>query len=75
MNVLGYFVHRADKEINSWTAMIVIEEEVGKELLCYTGQEQHSYIMDRKYLDECVPITKEQYKEASKLFYTPPEYL
>ena len=72
MNIVGYFVHKDDKEINALTAMVVIEE--GNELQCYTGKEQHSDI-SRDYLAECSPITKEQYKEASKLFYTPAEYL
>lgn len=73
MNIVGYFVHKDDKEINSWTAMVVIESE--NQMQCYTGQEGHNDIKYRGWLDELVPITKEQYLEASRLFHTPEEYI
>lgn len=75
IKVLGYFTHKEDKEINSYTAMVFIDSGLrGNKVECYCPQEGHSEV-DRAYINECTPISKAEYLEASKLFYTPAEYL
>lgn len=80
MKVLGYFIHKDDKEINALTAIVVLEYEYVrgletlKQIVCYSGKEQHSDI-SYEYFKELVPITKEQYLQASRNFYTPIEYI
>lgn len=71
--VLGYFVHKDDKELNSYTVLVVVDEGY-KKLTCFCPQEGHSE-MDRGYFKECRRITKEEYLEASKLFCTPSDYI
>lgn len=73
INVLGYFVHKDDTELNPLTVMVIIESE-GGDLMCYCPAEQHCKI-DRGYFNECVPISKADYLKASAGFYTPKEYL
>lgn len=73
MEVLGYFVHSNDTEINSLTAMVILESDEGL-LQCYTAKEQHAEI-NRDYFNECREITKEEYITAAQGFYTPVEYL
>ncbi|MFQ3543600.1 hypothetical protein Q7A53_05895 [Halobacillus rhizosphaerae] len=76
VNVLGYFVHKDDKELNSYSVMVIINEKWShtKELTGYCPQESH-FGTDREYLKECRKISKDDYLKASKLFYTPAEYL
>jgi hypothetical protein len=71
--VLGYYLHKDATEINAQNVMIAIDEGY-KRLTCFCPYEGHSE-MDREYFAECTPITKAQYLEASKIFYTFPEYL
>ena len=70
--VLGYFRHKDDHELTPLTVLVAIEAD--GELYVYCPKEQHCRT-DRGYLEECVPIAKEQYIQASKGFYTPREYL
>lgn len=73
MKLLGYFVHKDDKELNGVTIMVVIDEGY-RRLTCYSPIGQHSE-MDRGYFEECVKITKDEYLNASKGIYTPSDYL
>jgi hypothetical protein len=70
-NLLGYYVHKDDKELTGVSVMVVLEDEDG--LYCYSPIGQH-HTMSREYFEECVEITKEEYIEASSC-YTPSEYL
>jgi hypothetical protein len=76
MKVLGYYIHKDDKEISSWTAMVIMDEVWSRrqELTGFCPQEGH-FGTSKEYLDECISITKEDYLEASKQFHTPKEYL
>jgi hypothetical protein len=73
MDILGYFIHKDYKELIAENVMVVIDEGY-KRLSCYCPIGQHSE-MDRGYFAECLPITKEEYVEASRNFYTPSDYL
>lgn len=76
MNILGYFVHRDDQELNGVTVMVVIDESwdgSDKTLTCYSPIGQH-HAIHKDYFAECIPITREQYIAASG-YDTPREYL
>lgn len=76
--VLGYYVHKDRQELWAENVEVVIMDDheyfqSGKlTFYCPIGQHSNG---DMGYLEECLPITKEQYIEASKGFYTPEEYL
>jgi hypothetical protein len=75
--VLGYFIDRDDKEageINGATVFVAIDEGDHDRLTYYAPIGQHSE-GDRRYLDRCVEITKEEYLEASGPNGTPSDYL
>lgn len=75
INVLGYYIHKEDTEINSWTVMVLFDSGLtGGKIEGYSPQESH-FTCDRDYIEDCKEITKAQYLNASKLFYTPEEYL
>lgn len=73
MDILGFYMHKDDEDLIAQNVMVVIDEGHAR-LTCYSPTEQHSE-MDWGYFNQCLPITKEQYLEASKLFYTPNDYL
>jgi DUF1680 family protein len=70
--ILGFYVD-PNQEIKANTVMVVINEGY-KKLTYYCPVGQHGE-MDWSYFAECNPITKEQYMEVSKSFYTPKDYL
>ncbi|MCR8994611.1 hypothetical protein [Brevibacillus laterosporus] len=74
---LGYYIHKDYAELEPLNLMIIYEDchEVhGKFLTMYNPVEAHREI-GYDYFGECIQITKEQYLEASKGYYTPSEYL
>lgn len=73
MKIIGYFLHSDATEVNAQNVGVAIDEG-HKRLTCFSPYEGHSE-MDRGYFEECKEITKDEYIEASKNFYTPIEYL
>jgi hypothetical protein len=71
MKVLGYFTD--GKTINLQSVFIAIDDNE-RRLTIYSPTEQHSE-GDRDYVKECRKITKEEYLNVSKNFYTPSDYL
>lgn len=77
--IIGYFldegVTRADAKAKD--AFVVFEngndDKIWLELYCPVGQ--HSELKDDSYLDVCETITKDEYKQITKGFHTPGEYL
>lgn len=77
MKILGYYVHKDNAELEPLNVMVIYENYHpvhGKFLTIYNPVEAHGEI-GFDYFDECIQITKEQYSEASKGYYTPAEYL
>jgi hypothetical protein len=74
IKVLGYYVDRNGNENSAYDVFVAIDEGVKEKLTyyCPIGQHQQG---DRGYMDECNPITKEQYLKASSDLYTPVAYL
>jgi hypothetical protein len=73
MKILGYYVEK-DAQVSANTVLVAIDNG-DVELTCYCPTEQHCS-MTRAYLKECTTkIDKETYIEASKLFFTPSDYL
>ena len=70
--ILGFFLDIGGDKKSSWDVFIAIDE--GNHLSCYCPQTQHAYL-DRGYMESCEEITKEEYLEASRNFYTPEDYL
>jgi ribosomal protein S27E len=72
--VLGYFVDNGGDKTSSWDVFVAIVSEDGEYLGHYCPQTGHGDLQ-KGYLETCQRITKEEYLEASKLFYTPKDYL
>lgn len=73
--ILGYFAHEKDiDDLSANNVMVVIDEGEKGRLTYYCPIGQHSWFY-KEYLNECVEISKEDYKKVSKLFYTPEDYL
>jgi hypothetical protein len=75
--VLGYFIDQDDMqagEINGATVFVAIDEGYHDKLSYYAPIGQHSE-GDRRYLDRCIEITKEEYLKASGPNGTPSDYL
>ena len=86
LNIIGYYKESAvlaDTEshnFNEKSQYIVIFENSTIDgsktwLEGYSVIDGHFELKDKAYLISCEKITKEQYIEATKGFYTPPEYL
>jgi len=74
--VLGYYAdnHVTLETADSATIFVAIDEGQHSTITYYTPVGQHSEGA-RMYLEECTPITKEEYLSISKHIYTPAEYL
>jgi hypothetical protein len=79
-NIIGYYSDKdadKDKPLSPDSVFVAIDEPwdyTGKYITAYCPIGQHG-ALDRDYLKECSKITREQYIQASKGFYTPEEYL
>lgn len=76
VKIIGYYMDK-DGDLSPGSVFIAIDEPAdiqGKFITGYCPIGQHCHI-DREYLKECIPISKEQYIQASKGFFTPKEYL
>lgn len=76
IKIIGYYADK-DKPLGPNTVFVAINEHwdrAGKYITAYCPIGQHGPL-DKKYLKECIKISKEQYLQASKGFYTPEEYL
>lgn len=71
--LLGYYID-ADVEASPSTIFVAIDEGQYDTVTLYTPIGQHSEGA-REYIEECTPITKEEYLNISKGIYTPAEYL
>ncbi|QIW88817.1 hypothetical protein P59_220 [Bacillus phage P59] len=75
--VLGYFIDQDDMqagEMNGVTVFVAIDEGYHDRLTYYAPIGQHSE-GDRRYLDGCIEISKEQYLKAAGPNGTPSDYL
>lgn len=74
--VIGYFVDKNGDKTEAKDVFIALVNYRGEERFYeyYSPTEQHGNL-SIEYMYECTPITLEEYKEVSKLFYTPIEYL
>jgi hypothetical protein len=74
--VIGYFIDRLDEgeEVNSATVCVAIDEGRPNNYTYYCPIGQHSE-GDKEYIQDCTPITKEQYLAISGHLYTPKDYL
>jgi len=79
VKVLGYYVDKdvEVKKASAGDAFVISEDEGprGKYLVGYCPMGQHFELKDDKYLDVCTKIDKGTYKEITKGFYTPEDYL
>lgn len=79
IKIIGYYVDKGIEKgkATMGDAFVVIENEGsrGKYLEGYCPQGQHFELKDPKYLDVSTKITKDEYKEITKGWYTPPEYV
>lgn len=74
--VIGYYIDKGGS-LSPGEVFIAINrfwDWQGKYITAYCPIWQHGPL-DKGYLKECYKITKEQYIQASKGFYTPKEYL
>jgi hypothetical protein len=77
VEILGYFLEPDFHELEPLNVMVIYEnyhETKGKFLTYFNPVEGHGEI-EQDYFDECEPITKEDYLQASENYYTPEEYL
>lgn len=74
--VLGYFIDRLEEgeEVSSYNVFVAIDEGYRGKLTYYCPIGQHSEGV-REYIDDCTPITKEEYLRVSGHLYTPKDYL
>jgi len=73
--IIGYYLDNTVKREEARPSDIFVAIDEGNErLTIYAPIGQHGE-GDRGYVEECTPITIEQYKEISKQFCTPAEYL
>lgn len=73
MEVQGYFLD-VKGELKPTDVFVALGEDSKCRIEVYCPIGQHSQA-DKDYVKECTEITKEQYKEASKGYYTPEDYL
>lgn len=73
---MKYYIDRLDVEekVSASNVFVVTGEDNGI-VNFYAPIGQHGEIKDKKYLDECTEITKEEYIKYSNNFYTPVDYL
>lgn len=69
--VIGYF---SDNNTPTLESIFVAIDDNERRLTIYSPTEQHSE-GDRDYVKQCKKISKSKYKELSKNFYTPIDYL
>lgn len=74
MIVVGYFVDYNGDETMASNNFVAIDEGYKDKLSYYCPIGQHSH-GDRDYIKECKEITKEQYMETTRHFWTPTDYL
>lgn len=70
--IIGYYIEK-DGTLDVKDIFVAIDTG-GKRLKIYSPVYEHSEA-DREYLNECTIILKEQYKQVSKGYYTPKEYV
>lgn len=84
LNIIGYYkespiVNEAGEQNEKLLYMVVYENNKidgsQKWLEGYNVLEGHFEIKDKVYLHSCKKITKDEYKAATKGWYTPKEYL
>lgn len=71
LKIKGYY---SDEKIPTLQSIFVAIETNEKRLTIYSPTEQHSE-GDWCYVLQCKKISKSKYKELSKNFYTPSDYL
>lgn len=80
MKIIGYFLDsNVDSDVLPYDAkdvFVAIDSGDAREgrVSIYAPIGQHSEA-DLGYIEECIEISKESYLEASKLFYTPSDYI
>lgn len=74
MKIIGYYQDTRDGIEGAESVFVAIERVSNGRVSIYAPIGQHSEA-DEGYIKECREITKGQYKEISKLFYTPVDYL
>lgn len=72
VKVLGYYVDREEQPTPS-TVFVAFQLDGHYGHYCPVGQ--HGDLKDISYLNECRKISKEEYLEVSKGYYTPLDYL
>ena len=72
--VTGYFVEVGGEPTAADVFVALNEEQRNGRVPIYSPIGQHSQA-DKEYIAECTKITKEQYKEISKGYYTPEDYV
>ena len=73
-DIIGYFVDVNGDMSNPADVFIAIEEDNTSDIIGYCPIGQHVTI-SRDYISECQEITKDEYMQAAKGYYTPKEYL
>lgn len=74
MDVKGYYMDTGGTLQASDVFVYIVDNDRGGRCQVYCPIGQHSEA-DIPYISECKRITKKEYMEASKLFYTPEDYL
>lgn len=76
IKIIGYFVDVNGDKTKAENVFVAIDDIANSrgDLTVYCPIGQHSSA-SLDYIKECKEITKEEYLEASKIFYTPKEYL
>lgn len=76
VKVIGYFVDIDGDKTSANDVFVAIDEpaDYNGNITIYAPIGQHG-AGSREYVKECEEITKEEYINASKGFYTPPDYL
>lgn len=76
VKIIGYFVDTHGDKNYAGDVFVAIDEvaDHNGNLTIYCPIGQHS-AGSSQYIDECEEITKEEYIQASKGYYTPQEYL
>lgn len=74
VEVLGYFYHKDERELNGESLFVAIKIEGVKRLTVYSPIGQHSEV-DPEYLEECEQVDIETYLKHTSGLYTPACYL
>lgn len=76
MKILGYYVANDGEKDQAKDVFVAIDERWShlSDMTVYAPIGQHGG-GDKRYLDICTKITKEEYLKASGHLYTPVEYL